>query len=71
MQTTNHFESTTLTKVKTPWWWQLWIVETCRRRFCMSVMYIFHCTYSCFSKIFWFTKVQVFFKTWWYTETYL
>jgi len=37
----DYSESATLTTVKTPWWWHTWSVETCRRRFCASVVYIF------------------------------
>ena len=40
VHTTNQFESTTLTTVKTPWWWHPWNAETCRRRF----MRLFQCT---------------------------
>ena len=38
--TTDHFESTTLTSVKTPWWWHTCGAGTCRRRFCAYCMYI-------------------------------
>jgi hypothetical protein len=31
-----------LTAVKTPWWWHVWSAETCRRRFCASVVYCIH-----------------------------
>jgi len=40
--TTDHFENTALTTMKTPWWWHLWSAETCSRRFCASVV----CLYS-------------------------
>jgi hypothetical protein len=33
------FKNTTLTTAKTPWWWQQWSAETCRR-FCAYVVYI-------------------------------
>jgi len=39
VHTTDHSESTTLTTVKNPWWWHTWSVETCRKRFCASVVY--------------------------------
>jgi len=44
VHTTVHFESTTLTTVKTPWWWHPSSAKTCRRRFCASLVYIFHWT---------------------------
>jgi len=40
LHTTDRFESTTLTTVKAPWWWHPWSTETCRRRFCASVVYM-------------------------------
>jgi len=30
---TDHCESTTLTTVRTPWWWHPWSAETCTRIF--------------------------------------
>jgi len=44
VHTTDHFESTILTTVKTPWWWHPWSAERGRGRSCASLVYIFHCT---------------------------
>jgi len=44
VHTTDHFESTTSATVRTPWWWHPWSAETCKTRFCASLVYIFHCT---------------------------
>ena len=43
--TTDHFESTTLTSVKTPWWWHPWNVETCKRIFCY-LLWIYSSAYK-------------------------
>ena len=40
VHTSDPFEGTTLTTVKTPWWWHSWSTETCRKRFCASVVYL-------------------------------
>ena len=40
--TSDHFENITLTTVKAAWEWHPWRPETCRRRLCSSVVYIFH-----------------------------
>jgi len=31
LHTTDHFESSSLTTAKAPWWWHPWSAETCRR----------------------------------------
>jgi len=38
-----HVLTHVLTTVKTPWYWQPWSAETCRRRFCAS-MHSFTCS---------------------------
>jgi hypothetical protein len=38
--TADHFDSTTLTTVKTPWGWHQGSAETWRKSFCASVVYI-------------------------------
>jgi len=43
LHTTDHFYSTTLTIVKTPWWWHPCSTQTCTRRCCASVTYMFLC----------------------------
>jgi hypothetical protein len=47
LRTTNHFESITLTTVKSPWCWHQGSAETCRRSFCVSVVCILQCAEGC------------------------
>lgn len=39
---TDHLVSSTITTVKTLWAWHPWSAETCSRKFCTSIMNIFH-----------------------------
>jgi len=48
LHTTDHFEGTALTTVKTHWWWHPQNAETCRSGFCAFVVYIFQCMWGWF-----------------------
>jgi len=44
LRAADHFESTTLTTVKTPWWWHQGSAKTYRKSFCASVVCILQCS---------------------------